>query len=119
MASINFRLARSKKPDDIRLTREAFLSELRLGNIEEAAELAEHSIKLDAISPFMMLVIGLREAKSGNWEKANDAFGKLPQSQLNQILSPLILGWTSIANEISLIPIIFYFGCSFKNLFNT
>ena len=97
MASINFKLARLKDPNDIRLIREAFLSELRLGNVEEAAELAEHSIKLDAISPFMMLVIGLREAKSGDWEKANDAFGKLPQSQLNQILSPLILGWTSIA----------------------
>jgi tetratricopeptide (TPR) repeat protein len=97
MASINFKLARLKDPNDIRLIREAFLSELRLGNIEEAAKLAEHSIKLDAVSPFMMLVIGLREAKSGNWEKANDAFGKLPQSQLNQILGPLILGWTSIA----------------------
>ena len=97
MASINFKLARLKEPNNMRLIREAFLSELRLGNVEEAAELAEHSIKLDAISPFMMLVIGLREAKSGNWEKANDAFGKLPQSQLNQILSPLILGWTSIA----------------------
>ncbi len=97
MASINFKLARLKDPNDIRLIREAFLSELRLGNVEEAAKLAEHSIKLDAVSPFMMLVIGLREAKSGNWEKANDAFGKLPQSQLNQILGPLILGWTSIA----------------------
>ena len=97
MASINFKRARLKDPNDIRLIREAFLSELRLGNVKEAAELAEHSIKLDAVSPFMMLVIGLREAKSGNWEKANDAFGKLPQSQLNQILSPLILGWTSIA----------------------
>ena len=92
MASINFKLARLKDPNDIRLIREAFLSELRLGNIEEAAKLAEHSIKLDAVSPFMMLVIGLREAKSGNWEKANDAFGKLPQSQLNQILGPLIRG---------------------------
>ena len=97
MASINFKLARLKDPNDIILIRESFLSELRLGNVEEAAELAEHYIKLDAVSPFMMLVIGLREAKSGNWEKANDAFGKLPQSQLNQILSPLILGWTSIA----------------------
>ena len=97
MASINFRLARSKKPDDIRLIREAFLSELRLGNVEEAAKLAEHSIKLDTVSPFMMLVIGLREAKAGNWEKAGDTFGKMPRSQLNQILRPLILGWTSIA----------------------
>ena len=97
MASINFQLARSKEPNNIRLIKEAFLSELRLGNVEKAAKLAEHSIELDAVSPFMMLVIGLREAKAGNWEKASDAFEKLPQSQLNQILRPLILGWTSIA----------------------
>ena len=96
MASINFQLARSKEPNNIRLIREAFLSELRLGNVEEAAKLAEHSIKLDTVSPFMMLVIGLREAKAGNWEKASDAFGKLPQSQLNQILRPLILGLSLI-----------------------
>ena len=75
MASINFQLARSKEPNNIRLIKEAFLSELRLGNVEEAARLAEHSIKLGTVSPFMMLVIGLREAKAGNWEKASDAFG--------------------------------------------
>ena len=44
MASINFQLARSKEPNNITLIREAFLSELRLGNVEEAVKLAEHSI---------------------------------------------------------------------------
>ena len=97
MASINFRLARSRGPDDIRLIREAFLSELTFGNVEEAAKVAKHSSKLGTVSPFMMLVIGLQEAKAGNWGKASNAFGKLPPSQLNQILRPLLLGWTSIA----------------------
>ncbi len=96
VASINFKRARSQEPNDTRLIREAFLSELRLGNLAEAARLAEQSIKLNAVSPFMMLVIGLREAKAGNWEKASEAFSKLPKSQLNQILGPLIQGWASI-----------------------
>jgi tetratricopeptide (TPR) repeat protein len=96
-ASIGFRSALKKDPGNTTLIRRSFLLELELGNIEKASKLAQQAIDIDLNSPFMMLVIGLNEAKQNNWDKAEIAFKKLHKSQLNKILKPLVLGWTSVA----------------------
>lgn len=98
-ASSSFALAQSHEPSNPRLIREAFLVELKLGNIEKASRLAARSLDLNNNAPFMMLVIGLQKAKTGEWQQAATAFGKLSKSQLNQIIQPLALGWSAVAQN--------------------
>ena len=61
-ASSSFALAQSHEQSNPRLIREAFLVELKLGNIEKASRLAARSLDLNNNAPFMMLVIGLQKA---------------------------------------------------------
>jgi Flp pilus assembly protein TadD len=107
-ASNSFALAQSYEPNDPRLIREAFLVELNLGNIERASRLAARSLDLNNSAPFMMLVIGLQKAKTGEWERAAATFKKLSKSQLNQIIKPLALGWSAVAQNKPTLAVEFF-----------
>ena len=107
-ASSSFALAQSYEPNDPRLIREAFLVELNLGNIERASRLAARSLDLNKSAPFTMLVIGLQKAKAGEWEQATTAFEKLNKSQLNQIIKPLALGWSAVAQNKPTLAVKFF-----------
>ena len=93
-ATSSFREALKKNPNDNLLLRRSFIAELEAGNLDYAIKLAEHALKQQKISIFMHLVIGLRDAKKGNWDKALDNFNKMGSSQVNEILNPLLRGWS-------------------------
>ena len=42
---------------------------------------------------------GLRDAKHGRWDKALGNFTKMESSQVNEILKPLLLGWSYLGKK--------------------
>ena len=56
-------------------------------------------MKQKKTSIFMHLVIGLRDAKQGSWDKALGNFTKMESSQVNEILKPLLLGWSYLGKK--------------------
>ena len=93
-ATSSFRDALKKNPNEGLLLRRSFLTELEAGNLDYAIKLAERALNQQKTSTFMHLVIGLRDAKQGNWDKALDNFIAMETSQVNEILKPLLLGWS-------------------------
>ena len=93
-ATSSFRDALKKNPNEDLLLRRSFIAELEAGNLEHAIELAERALKQQKTSTFMHLVIGLRDTKQENWDKALQNFIKMETSQVNEILKPLLRGWS-------------------------
>ena len=74
--------------------RRSFIAELEAGNLDHAIELAERALKQQKASTFMHLVIGLRDTKQENWDKALENFVKMETTQVNEVLKPLLFGWS-------------------------
>ena len=98
-ATSSFRDALKKNPNENLLLRRSFIAELEAGNLDHAIKLAERALKQKKTSIFMHLVIGLRDAKKGSWDKALDNFTKMESSQVNEILKPLLLGWSYLGKK--------------------
>ena len=98
-ATLSFRDALKKNPNEDLLLRRSFIAELEAGNLDHAIKLAERALKQKQTSIFMHLVIGLRDAKEGSWEKALGNFTKMESSQVNEILKPLLLGWSYLGKK--------------------
>ena len=98
-ATLSFRGALKKNPNENLLLRRSFIAELEAGNLDQTIKLAERALKQKKTSIFMHLVIGLRDAKKGSWDKALDNFTKMESSQVNEILKPLLLGWSYLGKK--------------------
>tara|TARA_A100001234_G_scaffold91570_1_gene80689 strand:+ start:2706 stop:4424 length:1719 start_codon:yes stop_codon:yes gene_type:complete len=98
-ATSSFRDALKKDPNENLLLRRSFIAELEAGNLDHAIKLAERALKQKKTSIFMHLVIGLRDAKEGSWDKALGNFNKMESSQVNEILKPLLLGWSYLGKK--------------------
>ncbi|GIR52978.1 MAG: hypothetical protein CM15mP62_04490 [Rhodospirillaceae bacterium] len=98
-ATSSFRDALKKNPNENLLLRRSFIAELEAGNLDHAIKLAERALKQKKTSIFMHLVIGLRDAKKGSWDKALGNFTKMESSQVNEILKPLLLGWSYLGKK--------------------
>ena len=98
-ATSSFRDALKKNPNEDLLLRRSFIAELEAGNLDHAIELAKRALKQQKTSTFMHLVIGLRDAKQGSWDKALDSFAKMDASQVNEILRPLLRGWSYLGKK--------------------
>ena len=93
-ATSSFRDALKKNPNENLLLRRSFIAELEAGNLDHAIELAERAVKQQKTSTFMHLVIGLRDTKQESWDKALENFAKMETTQVNEILKPLLRGWS-------------------------
>jgi len=93
-ATSSFRTALKKNPNEDSLLRRSFIAELEAGNLDHAIELAERALKQQKASTFMHLVIGLRNTKQENWDKALENFVKMETTQVNEVLKPLLFGWS-------------------------
>ena len=98
-ATSSFRDALKKNPNENLLLRRSFIAELEAGNLDHAIRLAERALKQKKTSIFMHLVIGLRDAKQGRWDKALSNFTKMESSQVNEVLKPLLLGWSYLGKK--------------------
>ena len=98
-AVLSFRSALKKNPNDNLLQRRSFIAELESGNLKQAIKLAELASKQQKSSLFMKLVIGLQKAKQTKWDQALENFGEMEASQINEVLKPLLHGWSYLAKK--------------------
>lgn len=95
-AVISYRAALESAPTNPLLLRMLFIAELEAGNHRQATEIAKQALKEKNKTLFMSLVIGLDHAKNKRWTKAFKQFDQMAPSPLNNILGPLLKGWSLI-----------------------
>src|SRR3954454_13168930 len=87
-AATDFLRALAAKPSDHELLLEAFIASVNAGR-PEAIRLARRIPD----SQVAQLLIAGEEAKSGNWDAAEQKFLALPHQGLTQFLQPLLVAW--------------------------
>ena len=89
MATDAFLKALAAQPGNTELLQQAFLSSVMSGR-SEAVQLARQLPD----DPVAQLVLGDQEARSGNWQAAEQRFRALPREGLTQLLQPLLVAWS-------------------------
>ncbi|MDF1792014.1 MAG: tetratricopeptide repeat protein [Thalassobaculaceae bacterium] len=81
----------------IALKRRAFLLRLEAGRYDDAARLAPEIVDtLDSNAPIANIFLAVQAARAGDFNRAADMIGQLPDNRLNRILSPLLEGWIAL-----------------------
>lgn len=81
----------------IALKRRAFLLRLEDGRYDDAARLAPEIVDtLDTNAPVANMFLAVEAARVGDFARAGDLIGQLPDNRLNRILSPLLDGWIAL-----------------------
>ncbi len=88
VAAEEFLRALSVDPTNAELQQQAFLACLIAGR-PEALPLARQHPE----NPLAQLLIADRDAKTGNWEAAEQRFRALPRQGATQVLQPLLVAW--------------------------
>lgn len=83
-------------PDNTVLLQRTFTLMVAEGNLDRAAQIADQLRLHDEDAPLTEMILGIREAKAGRFEEAESLFTTLAPSGLNDILRPLLVGWSKI-----------------------
>lgn len=81
-------------PDNVELLQRAFTLLVAEGRMEEAWPLADRLLAFDSDAPIPLLVAGLRNAREGNFAKAEERFAALPKRGVFGFLAPMMTAWS-------------------------
>ncbi len=80
-------------PDNVDLLQRTFTLMVAEGRINDAFPLAERLLAFDSDAPLPSLVLGLRDARGGQFANAETRFATLPKRGVFSFLSPLMTAW--------------------------
>ncbi len=83
-------------PDNLDLLQRAFTLMVAEGKVDTAMPMAERLVELDSDSPIPQMVLGVRDARAGDFAKAEAHFGALPKRGVNAFLGPLLTAWALV-----------------------
>ncbi len=92
-----FARALAADPDNVNILRQAYLSLLSEGRMEEAARLAKRVVELRPRAPIAGLTVVIDRVRAGDFEAARKAVETLPNQGYNTLLAPLISAWIASA----------------------
>jgi len=94
-----FVTAARRDPDNIDLQQRAFTLLLAEGRLDEAAPLAERLLTIDDDAPLPSVLLGLIDARDGQFNAAEKRFGALPHKGINAFLGPLLTAWARVGQR--------------------
>jgi tetratricopeptide (TPR) repeat protein len=86
--------AARRDPDNIDILQRSFALQLAEGRLDEAEVIAHRLLVIDEGSPLPILVMGMKEARSGRFDLAEKRFESLPSKGINGFLGPLLTAWS-------------------------